>query len=324
VAGLSLGGGMGRLQRRLGLTVDNFVAVELVTADGDVLRVSEDEHPELFWALRGAGPNFGIVTAFEFRLHPLDPTVTNGLIAFPEERRREVAAIVREAVTTVADEVMVTVGFGTATPGFVEALAGRPFLAVGTTFSGIPAEADAALAPLLAPLRALGPVEDTVRSRAYLDLQTMSDAEMGWGKRFYMKGGFLGELTDGFVDAALERCEGAPSPGCSITLWAMGGAITRTPDDAMAFAGRSAAFWLGVEAEWDDAAVDDDHVAWSRDAMGALEPFTGRNHYVNDMVERGEDVVRSVYGPEKYERLVGLKRTYDPENVFRLNQNIRP
>ena len=324
LAGLSLGGGMGRLQRRLGLTVDNFLAAELVTADGEVLRVSEDDHPDLFWGIRGAGPNFGIVTEFELRLHPLDATVTNGYLAFDDEHRRQVAEVVRGFLSTAPDEVMLGMTFGSATAELVGPLAGRPFLAVGTTHSGAHAEAEAALAPLLGPLRAVGPVEDLVQVRDYLELQGMADEDMAWGKRFYMKGGFLGELSEGFVDAALQVVTEPPSPGCSITLWAMGGAIARTAEDATAFAGRSAGFWLGVEAEWDDVAVDEEHVAWVRDTMAALQPFTVANHYVNDMVERGDEVVRSVYGPEKYERLVRLKRTYDPDNVFRLNQNVRP
>jgi FAD/FMN-containing dehydrogenase len=322
VAGLTLGGGMGRLQRHFGFSIDNMLAVDLVTADGERLRASEEENPNLFWGIRGAGPNFGIVTSFEFRLHELGRTITQGLAAFPGDRANEVAARAREYLSAAPDELMFSFGFGVATedPPFLPEIAGRPVVLMGVTQSGDPAEAEA----VLRPLRDLEPSVDTIEPRRYLDVQTSGDEDMAWGKRFYMKGGFLAELSDAYVDVGLERLTNPPGPGCSITLWAQGGAISRVPDDAMAFTGREAPFWLGAEAEWDDPALDDAHIEWGRATMNALLPFTAAGHYVNDMVETGEDVVRGVYGAAKYERLVGLKRAYDPDNVFRLNQNIRP
>ena len=177
---------------------------------------------------------------------------------------------------------------------------------------------------MLRPLRDLGPVVDTIEPRSYLDVQTSADEDMAWGKRFYMKGGFLAELSDAYIDAGLECVTDPPGVECGITLWAQGGAIARVPEDAMVFTGREAPFWLGVEAAWDDPALDEAHIAWGRATMDALRPFTAAGHYVNDMVESSEDIVRGIYGAAKYERLVGLKRTYDPDNVFRLNQNVRP
>jgi FAD/FMN-containing dehydrogenase len=326
VGGLTLGGGMGRLQRRLGFTVDNLRSVDLVTASGEPIHVGDDEHEDLFWGIRGAGPNFGVVTAFEFGLHELDPTVTNGLLAFPSDRAPAIVDRLRGFLPEAPDEVMVSVGIGPATaePPFLPAIAGTPYVAVGTTYSGPPAGADEALRPLVEPLRALGPHEDTIEPRRYLELQEMADEDMAWGKRFYMKGGFLAELTDAFLDAAVEAVTDPPSAGCTITLWAMGGAIDRVAEDAMAFTGRAATYWLGVEAEWDDPGEDEAHKAWGRSTMDALQPFTAAGHYVNDMVESGEDVVRGIYGPAKYERLAALKRTYDPDNVFHLNQNVKP
>jgi FAD/FMN-containing dehydrogenase len=323
VAGLALGGGMGRLQRRLGFTVDNILGVDLVTAEGERLHASQDEHPDLFWGVRGAGPNFGVVTGFELRLHEQAPEVTNGFVGFAPDLAPAVAEIVRGFLHDGSDEVAVAVGLGREEPG-AAAGSGGPYVGVGVTHSGDPEEAEVALDPLLRPLRALGPIEDTVQPRPYLELQAMNDEVMAWGKRFYMKGAFLEALTDPFLTTALAAVEDVPSPGASITLWAHGGAISRVPEDAMAFTGRGAAFWLGVESEWDDAAADDEHVAWARRTMTSLEPFTGAGHYVNDMVETGEDVARRVYGPAKYDRLVELKRRYDPDNVFRLNQNVRP
>jgi FAD/FMN-containing dehydrogenase len=317
VAGLTLGGGMGRLQRHFGFSIDNLRSVELVTADDRVLTVSEDEEPELFWGIRGAGANFGVVTSFAFDLHELGPVLTQGFVDYPADRGHEIAARVREYLETAPDEVMVSFGVTTGTEEDGVDLVGRPVIYVGATHSGSPEDAE----EVLRPLRELGPVVDTFREVPYLALQTSGDEEMAWGKRFYMRGGFLAELSDAFVDAAVAQ---ATTGHGSVTLWAQGGAISRIPEDAMAFTGRNAPFWLGVEAEWDDPIEDDAMVAWGRTTMAALEPFTAAGHYVNDMIETGRDVVRSVYGDAKYQRLVGLKRAFDPDNVFRLNQNIDP
>ena len=319
VAGLTLGGGMGRLQRRYGFSVDNMVSVDLVTSEGKLVHVSEDEHPELFWGIRGAGPNFGVVTSFEFRLHPVGPTVTHGALIFDAARAAEVGAAYRELAAAAPDELFLGLGFGMGEEGDGPELAGRPLVWIVGTHSGSPDDAER----VLGPLRSLRPKLDTVRAMPYLSLQTANDEAMAWGKRFYMKGGFLGELPDDAiarcVEAASERVE-----GCEITFWAQGGAVARVPADAMAFTGREAAFWVGVETLWEDPAQDDAHIAWGRRTMEALQPFTVAGHYVNDVVESGDDVVRGIYGDAKYERLVALKRIWDPENVFHLNQNVRP
>jgi FAD/FMN-containing dehydrogenase len=284
--------------------------------------VSDEEDPDLFWGIRGAGPNFGIVTGFEFRLHELGTTITQGMLAFPGDRALEVAARAREYAASVPDEVMLSFGLGVGPTdqGFPPEIAGRPFVYMVFTHCGDLDGAD----ETLRPLRDLGPAVDMIEPRRYLDVQTSGDEDMAWGKRFYMKGGFLAELSDAYVEAGLASVAEAPGPECSITLWLQGGAISRVPDHAMAFTGREAPFWLGVEAGWEEPSLDDAHVEWGRATMDALSPFTAAGHYVNDVVERGEDVARAVYGSEKYDRLVELKQAYDPENVFRLNQNIRP
>jgi FAD/FMN-containing dehydrogenase len=322
VAGLTLGGGMGRLQRRFGFTIDNLLAVDLVTADGELLHVSESEHPDLFWGMRGAGPNFGIVTSFEFRLHELGPDVVNGAIAFPAARAHEIADRFREYLETAADEESFSFAFETATddPPFPPGIAGQQVVLVGATHSGTPDDAR----DVLRPLRDAAPLFDTFDVRPYLEVQTVADEDMAWGKRFYMKGGFLEALSEGYVDLGLEQISAAPGGECWVGLWAQGGAIARVADDAMAFTGREAPFWLGIEAAWDDPALDEAHRNWGRVTMDSLSPFTATGHYVNDMVETGDDIARGVYGNAKYDRLVQLKRTYDPDNVFRLNQNIRP
>ena len=322
VGGLTLGGGMGRLQRHWGYSIDNMLAVELVTADGELVRASEDENAELFWGMRGAGPNFGIVTSFEFRVHELGRIVTQGVLIFPPERAHQVAARVREWAPDAPDEVMTSYSFGRAAseppdpPGYE----GRPMLYMAVTHSGSPDAADEDLRPL----RELEPLADTIEPRRYVDVQAMADEDMAWGKRFYMKGGFLAGLSDAYVHTGLECVAAAPSAGDTITLWLQGGAIGRVDPDAMAFTGRDAPWWVGVECEWSGAEHDDEHVAWGRSTMSALEPFTAAGHYVNDMVETSADIVRSVYGEAKYERLRDLKRRYDADNVFRLNQNIAP
>ena len=238
VAGLTLGGGMGRLQRRFGFTIDNLLSVDLVTAGGELLRVSETEHPDLFWGMRGAGPNFGVVTSFEFRLHEVGPDVVQGLIAFPAARAHEIADRFREYLETAPDEASLSFAFVKATedPPFPPELAGQPVVLVGATHSGAPEDAG----EVLRSLRDAGPLFDTFEVRPYLEVQALADEEMAWGKRFYMKGGFLAALSEGFVDLGVEQIMVAPGDECWIGLWAHGGAIARVADDAMALTGSQA------------------------------------------------------------------------------------
>jgi len=323
VAGLTLGGGMGRLQRKFGFTIDNLVSVDLIAADGRRLHASEDENADLFWGMRGAGPNFGVVTSFELQLHPQEATVTHGWIAFPIERSREVAGLVREFLAKAPDEAWMSINFGIATdPPFRSEQAGMPVVMVSVTHSGSLTDAERDLRPLR---EGLDPLMDTFASQPYIAVQGMNDEAMAWGKRFYMKGGFLAELSDEAIEACAAQMTHVPAGGeCGVSLWSQGGAIGRVSDDAMAFTGRTAASWVGVEAAWEGAALDEPHKAWSRRAMAALKPHTTVGQYVNDAVESDVGSVRAIYGDAKYERLVALKRTYDPDNVFRLNANIRP
>jgi len=322
VGGLTLGGGMGRLERKHGYTIDNLISVDLITADGDVRHVSEEDDPELFWGLRGAGANFGIATMFEFRLHPIGPNVTTAAVVFPIERAREAAALYRDLSRSAPDHMHL--GFGLATApggrGTIPGQRGVATVAVGASHVGDQRDAERDLRPLRGHVE---PILETLTPTTYLALQKMSDEEMAWGKRFYMKGAFLDELSDAAVDRAAEQVSIAPE-GCSITLWAQGGATAHVAEDAMAFTGRNAAFWLGAEVFWSERERDQEYIAWGRTTMAAIKPFTRAGHYVNDIVEQGDDVVRSIYGNAKYERLLTLKRAYDPDNVFRLNQNIRP
>src|SRR5256712_5640901 len=322
VAGLTLGGGMGRLQRKHGFTIDNLLSVDLVTADGVLRHVSDQDDPELFWGLRGAGPNFGIATAFEFRLHPVGPNVTTAVVAFPIDRARDAAALYRELFPSAPIHMLLGLDFANS-PGGRAATPGRTGNAsgaVGAAHFGDPKDVDRDLRPLRSQIE---PLSETLSTTTYLSLQRMSDEEMAWGKRFYMKGAFLDELSDAAVDRAAEQFAVAPGE-CSIGLWAQGGATANVAEDATAFTGRGAAHWVGVEVLWVDKEQDHDHIAWGRTAMAALKPYTRAGNYVNDVVEQGDDVVRAIYGDKKYERLRALKRAHDPDNVFRMNQNIRP
>ena len=324
VAGLTLGGGMGRIQRKFGLTIDSLLAVEVVTADGRLVRASEDENADLFWGLRGAGPNFGIATSFEFRLHEFGTMVTHGWVVHPIERVHDLVAAFRELVEVGADELMVTFGVGLALPAqdYPADLAGRPIAWLTVMHCGSEDDADRDLARV----RAVGqPVMDTITRKPYLVAQHSADEEMQWGHRFYMKSGFMSSFPDAALDLCVDHVRRAPEGGgCSIGAWAWGRAIADVPEDATAFAGREANYWIAAEAVWDDPSLDEAHRAWTRTAMADLDPFMMAARYVNDVAESGEDVVRSVYGDAKYERLVALKRAWDPDNVFRLNQNVRP
>jgi FAD/FMN-containing dehydrogenase len=320
VGGLTLGGGMGRLQRKHGFTIDNLIAVDLLSADGKTVRASEEENPDLFWGIRGAGPNFGIVTSFEFRLHPIGPNMVQGWVVHPIERAHELAALCSEFTRAAPDEVFASFALAMAAPGDPwEEFAGQPVVILGGAHCG---SADAAERDLR-PLREGEPLQDAIETKTYLAMQGAGDETFAWGNRVYTKGGFLDELSDGFLDVAIDHISRAPGQA-NIGLWAQGGAVGRVPEDATAFTGRSAAFWVGVEAQWTEPERDDEFVSWSRQTWDALKPFTTAGTYVNDLVEASEALARSAYGDAKYERLVELKRAYEPDNVFRLNQNIRP
>ena len=312
VAGLTLGGGMGRLQRKLGLTIDSLVSVDLVTADGNLLHASEEENPDLFWGLRGAGANFGVATSFEFRLHPFGGTIYQGMVAFPMERSLEVAEHVREFVATHGD-VHIALAFTK-----FEELGSQPVFAVGSTHAGSVDEAERDLRVF----RELRPLVDTFGAKPYLEVQRMADESSGWGQRFYTKAGFLAELSDEVVGLCAGLAESIPS-GAELSLWAQGGAIGWVSDDAMAYTGRNAPFNISAELAWTDPVDDEERIAWGRAAIAKVKPFMTTGRYVNDVAEAGTDGAQ-IYGDAKYERLVALKRRYDPDNFFRLNQNIKP
>ena len=324
VGGLALGGGMGRLQRRFGLTIDNLLAVELVTADGHLIRASEDEHPELFWGIRGAGANFGIVATFEFGLHPLDGPVTHGMVMHPIERAEELAERYRELVLTGPDAVWASFGIELALPAedYPPELAGRPIVFVAVLHSGSPVDAERDLGAL----RGIpGAVSDSIEAKPYLTTQRMNDDATAWGHRFAMRSNFLSALPDDVVSAWTERIGQVPKGGNGgYSVWSGGGAIAAVPDEDTAFTGRDGLYWASAEIQWDEQDLDESCRAWSRTALAEVAPYESAGRYVNDVAEVGDGLARTIYGDAKYERLVALKRQWDPDNVFRLNQNIRP
>ena len=319
VAGLTLGGGMGRLQRKYGFTIDNLAGVEMITANGDVVHSSEEENPDLFWGLRGAGPNFGIATSFQFKLHPVGPKIGQTMGIYTIDRAQEIIEEVRDRAQASRDEIMVSFLFGIVGPTDPwPHLVGHPVVLVRAVHCGDPDDFESDLAAF----RFGDALSDDLTAPSYLELQGGADDVMAWGMRFYMKGGFTAEISPELVDLCIERVSAAPGE-CSVGFWTQGGQIDRVPEDAMAFTGRHP-FWMGVEAFWKDATKDADMVGWGRATWDALAPHKAEGHYANDMIETSESIVRAIYGNEKYEKLVQLKRTYDPDNVFHLNQNIAP
>jgi FAD/FMN-containing dehydrogenase len=317
IAGLTLGGGIGWLQRKCGLACDNLLSVRLVTAAGEIVRASEAENAELFWGLRGGGGNFGVVTSFEFRLHPVG-SVVGGLMLFAASRAAEVMRSYREYVRDCPDELTTWLSAITAPAAdFVpDDLQGRAALALLACHCGDPADAELALQPL----RNLGPAVDLIESMPYPALQSMLDEDLPPGVRCYLKAGYTAELTDPLIDAIVEHTSAMPSPSSTFDFHHMGGAVARVSDDATAFSARRSAFCFNIVGVWHEAA--DDHVnrAWVRQFASALEPFGTGGVYVNFTAEPG--AVASAYSDKQYARLRALKDQYDPTNLFRLNQNI--
>jgi FAD/FMN-containing dehydrogenase len=322
VAGLTLGGGVGRLQRRFGLTIDNLGAVELVTADGRLVRASETEEPELFWGLRGAGWNFGIATAFEFRLQPFGPGLHRGIRIYPATQAQEVWAVFREYTESAPETVSVIFGIDRAGPTVEvpEALAGRPIVYVAYNHSGSADDVERDTAGLrTGPV----PVSDTTGSQPYLEVQGAHDLVLGWGRRSYLLGTNGTGLRAEAIDALVELVATAPGEG-TFSVTALGGSIARVPEDAMAYAGRAAAFDLSADIAWTDAALDEACRAWTHQAMTVVARDAALGRYANGISAADPEQTRSIYGDAKLTRLADLKRTWDPGNVFRLNHNVAP
>ncbi len=311
IAGLTLGGGIGWLNGKHGLACDNVLAADVVTADGELRRASADENPDLYWAIRGGSGNFGVVTSFTYRLHPVGPVLAGGLV-FPAERAREALLAYDAFARTCPDALSTTAGVG------VDA-EGRPTASVGVCWCGPLEEGE----QVLRPLRALGPTQDTVGHMDYLALQTDKDAAFPAGQLHYWKSSYLTSLSDETIDVLFRFAAEQPSAASGIGLQRMHGAAARVDPAATAFPYRRAQHELLILSQWADPAETERNVAWTRSFFDAVRPLAARGVYVNDLGEEGEDRVREAFG-ENYARLAAVKATYDPTNLFRANQNITP
>jgi FAD/FMN-containing dehydrogenase len=311
LAGLTLGGGLGWFMGKYGLTIDNLLSVDLVTADGRVLRASESSHPDLFWGVRGGGGNFGIVTAFEFQLHPVGQVLA-GKVVYPMERSREVLRFYREYTSTAPDDLTAYASLMT-TPG------GLPVIAINLCYCG-PLEVGERL---VEPVRRFDvPLVDQIRPRSYLKMITQADAGAPAGRRYYEKASTLSGLSDEAIEALVEYGATCTSPRSQILIQHVHGAASRVGPTKTAFAQRGESYVICIVAAWDGGEASQ-HMAWTCACWKALEPYARSGVYINFLGQEGEGRVQAAYGVN-YERLVSLKNTYDPSNFFHLNQNIKP
>jgi FAD/FMN-containing dehydrogenase len=323
IAGLTLGGGIGWLMRRHGLTIDNLVSVELVTADGEVVRAAEDENADLFWGVRGAGANFGIVTDFTYRAHPVGPDVLAGALVWPMEDAPRLLRAYRDLCEALPDEVTTIVGLRLAPPApwIPDHVHGTPVLQIAACHAGSVDDGDQALRPL----RALGqPLVDAITPRPFVQFQSLLDATVPKGWHYYWKSHDLPPLTDDVIDTVVEHSLRLTSPRSYSLLPHLGGAVARVAEDATAYSHRDAAHAININAVWlPDDPEPDRHIAWVRRLFAALEPYA-TGVYVNFLGAEGPARVEAAYGRDKYQRLVGLKTRWDPSNFLHLNQNIPP
>jgi FAD/FMN-containing dehydrogenase len=314
IAGLTLGGGFGKLGRRFGLACDNLLSAEVVTADGRVLRASADENPDLFWGLRGGGGNFGIVTSFEYRLHQIGTEILAGDVTFPEAQARDALRFYDEFARAAPDELSLDAALVMS--------AGEPMFSISIFHSGSPGEAEKVIAPLLTYARGRA-VNQRLGRVPYLQVQSAGDAIFPRGRRYSWKAQFMRELTGDAIHALLQAYKKAPVSDALLVLQQVGGAISRVPTSETAYACRDAEFDCFPIAIWDDPARDEENIGWVREVWATMQPYSSGAVYVNNLGDEGQDRVRAAYG-SNYQQLIELKNRYDPTNVFCLNQNIRP
>ena len=323
VAGLTLGGGIGWLTRPFGLACDNLVGAEVVTADGDVHFADTHQNPDLLWALRGGGGNFGIVTSFEFALHPLGPIVTAGLVGFPADHAVDVYRFYRSFAADAPREMGLNCMLVVVPPlpTIPEALHGHDAIVIGTVWAGPPERASDAVAPL----REFGPpAVDLIGPMPYVGFQQFLDPLLPPGRPAYMKSAFLDELSDGAIDALATLGTPTGAPANAVECIRLGGAMADVGPDDSAFSARDAAYCVNIAAAWDDPTETPRHTSWARQTYDALEPFARNDSYVNFMTEHDAATTSRAYHLETLERLQEIKAKYDPQNVFHLNQNVTP
>ncbi len=322
IAGLTLGGGFGWLTRQHGMTIDNLVSVDAVTADGKRVRASEQENNDLFWALRGGGGNFGVVTQFEFKLHPVGPQILSGLIVFPFKQAKQVLRQYREFVKSAPQELNVWVVLRQAPPlPFLPENVHGQEVVILAIFSASDIEK---AKKLIEPLRAFGEAQgEHIGAQPYTEWQKAFDPLLAPGARNYWKSHNFTELKDGALDTMIEYAGKLPTPQCEIFIGLIAGAANRVAANAMAYPARDAKFVLNVHARWNEPVDDARCISWARAFFKASAPYASAGAYVNFMTAEEGDRVASAYG-SNYERLVRIKKKYDAENIFHLNQNIKP
>jgi FAD/FMN-containing dehydrogenase len=317
-----LGGGFGWLTRKYGMTIDNLISVEMITAEGKKIRASEGDNADLFWAIRGGGGNFGVVTEFEFQLFPVGPEIVAGLIVFPFGQAKQVLTKYRQFVNSAPEALNVWVVLRKAPPlpFLPETVHGKEVVLLPVFYSGAVAEAEKLIAPLRTFGTALG---EHIGPQPYVQWQKAFDPLLTPGARNYWKSHNFTELADGALDSVIEFAGKLPSPQCEILIGLIAGAPNRIAANAMAYGHRDARFVLNVHGRWDEAADDQKCIGWAREFFKASAPYASAGAYVNFMTAEEGDRVAAAYG-SNYERLLEIKRRYDPENVFHLNQNIKP
>ena len=313
IAGLTLGGGLGWLSNKYGLTIDNLLSADVVTADGRLLTASAMENQDLFWGLRGGSGNLGVVTSFKYQLHAVGPTILGGMVAYPLAKAKEVLRFYREFSKTAPDEL-------TTYAAFLDPPDGDTVAAVICCYCGPIDKGE----EVVRPLKSFGPpLQDMLGPMPYTVQQCLTDAAFPAGSYYYNKGGSLPDLTDEAIEVFAEYAAKKPSALSVVAIQTVFGAASRVDAEATAFAHRRLPYAPVILSRWLDAADSDKNVAWARDFWKALQPFAGAGAYVNDLGQDDEDRIRIGYGIN-YERLTALKKKYDPENLFRLNPNIRP
>ena len=322
IAGLTLGGGFGWLTRKYGMTIDNLVSVEMITAEGKKMRASETENADLFWAIRGGGGNFGVVTQFEFQLFPVGPEILAGLMVFPFNQAKQILTKYRQFAASAPEDLNVWVVLRKAPPlpFLPDKVHGKEVVVLPIFYSGAVAEAER----LIAPLRAFGQAHgEHIGAQSYVEWQKAFDPLLAPGSRNYWKSHNFTELSDAALNSIIEFAGQLPTPQCEIFIGLIAGAPNRIAPGAMAYGHRDAKFVLNVHGRWDDAKDDQKCMAWAREFFKASAPYASAGAYVNFMTAEEGDRVAAAYGAN-YDRLVEIKRRYDPENVFHLNQNIKP
>ena len=322
VAGLTLGGGIGWLSRKYGMTVDNLLSADVVLADGRQVHASATENDDLFWGLRGGGGNFGIVTSFEFQLHPVGPNLLCGLIAFPFEQAKSVLTQFARFTETMPDELNVWMVSRKAPPlpFLAEEVHGKEIVVLAICYAGNPLDGE----KLIAPLRRFGTAYgEQIGVQPYTVWQQTFDPLLTRGARNYWKSHNFSKLSDGAIDVMIEYAGTRPSPQCEIFIGTIGGQTTRVSPEAMAYSSRDANYVLNVHGRWETAAEDERGIAWARGFFDKSKPFASGGAYINFLTQDETDRIAFAYGTT-YKKLVELKQRYDPTNLFRMNQNIRP